>query len=91
MQTTTLKAEPRRTDDQSSHLSPGEPEPAEPISEKTRAVLEAIARLDKRMDEFQDVTLAVREIRQMLGVGDNWKSAFLRGLKQFISLVEPRK
>lgn len=71
----------------------GESEPSQvPISERTRAILKAIDELDcKHMAELQDVTQTVRDIQRMLGVNDNWKSAIIRGIKQFISLVEIKK
>ena len=50
----------------------------EPISEKTRAVLEAIERIDKKID----ILIAEKE---------SWKVALIRAVKQFISQIEPRR
>ena len=46
-----------------------------PISEKTRAILEAIERIDKKVD-------------MIITNKNRWSSALIRSIKQFLSLIE---
>ena len=70
---------------------PAEQQAKAPISERTLAIMQAIERLDSKLSEMQDVTQAVQEIRNALGLDKTWRGAILRALKHFVSLVDPPK
>jgi len=61
---------------------------AQPVSTKTRIILQAIERLDTRLMDLQNVSEAVKEIQKVLRVNNTWQSAIIRALKHFVSLIE---
>jgi phosphoenolpyruvate synthase/pyruvate phosphate dikinase len=61
----------------------------QPITDKTRAILQAINELDSKLNELQNVSEAVREIKEQLNTGSTWRTAIIRALNQFLSHVDP--
>jgi len=80
-------------------------EPTEqPITNRTRVILQAINKLDSKhldrlettLNELQNVSEAVREIQRHLGlatvqagINNTWRTAVIRALNQFLSHVDP--
>lgn len=62
-----------------------------PASENTKAILDAIARVDEKVNRLQDVTEAVVMIREMYREKETFKDALKRALTQFLSLAFPGK
>ena len=61
-------------------------EPEQPITDRTRAILQSI---DSKLAQLQDVSEAIREIKEQLNTGNTWRTAIIRALNQFLSHVDP--
>ena len=59
----------------------------EPISQRTRAILEAITEVKQQITELQGMPAEVQEIRKILQKQEGRWASFLRSLKQFINLI----
>ena len=60
----------------------------EPISQRTRAILEAIAEVKIQVTEIQGVSAEVQEIKKILEKQEGRWASFVRSLKQFINLIQ---
>jgi phosphoenolpyruvate carboxylase len=69
---------------------PGEIEEDLTVTTRTRIILEAIDKLDSKLNDMQDVSEAVREIQRYLGVNNHWRKAIIRALRHFVSLIDPK-
>jgi len=66
-------------------------EPNPPITENTKAILAAIAKLEGRLDQLQDVSEAIQMIKQMRAEHETWRDATKRALNTFMSIAFPRR
>lgn len=62
-------------------------DPENPITTKTRAILLKLEQMEGKLNKMQDVTDAVKMVRQMHAESETWKSVLYRMLKEATSLL----
>ena len=62
-----------------------------PITEKTKAILDAIEAFKQEQgNKLQDVTTAIRQIKERLQDDENFKEALYRSLTTLAALIKPK-